>query len=78
LLDALHIQTVDTDSVAPFRRDVFAWLDQYSDHEPDLADAYLAVLSAYHREYKIWTYDSQFRTIWRRPDGSPIPLAVRI
>ena len=23
------------------------------------------------------TYDKEFRTTWRRPDGSAIPLAVR-
>jgi predicted nucleic acid-binding protein len=24
------------------------------------------------------TYDAEFRTIWRRPDGTRIPLAVRV
>jgi hypothetical protein len=25
---------------------------------------------------KLWTYDSEFRVVWRRPDGSRIPMAV--
>jgi hypothetical protein len=25
---------------------------------------------------RVWTFDREFRTIWRRPDGRPIPLAA--
>jgi len=53
------------------------WLDRYADHSPDFADAVLAVLSGERRDISVWSYDSEFRTIWRRPDGSRIPLAVR-
>lgn len=71
-------------SVAPYRSDdesglwaeVFAWLDRYQEHEPDWADGYLAVVSGREKQFRIWTYDREFRTIWRRPDGRPIPLAV--
>jgi len=58
-------------------RDVFGWLLKYADHEPDWADGCLAVLSGRERGSKVWTYDREFKTIWRRPDGSAIPLAVR-
>ena len=56
--------------------DVFEWMAKYSDHQPDWTDACLAVLSGLDRRFRIWTYDLEFRTTWRRPDGSRIPLAV--
>lgn len=52
------------------------WMGKYHDHTPDFADACLAVLSGREPKYKVWTYDREFETIWRRPDGSRIPLAV--
>ena len=52
------------------------WMDRYADHEPDLADAVLVVLSSELEGSRVWTYDREFRTTWRRPDGSAIPLAV--
>jgi predicted nucleic acid-binding protein len=71
-------------TVAPYRADdelrlwleVFAWLDRYEEHEPDWADGYLAVVSGRERRFRVWTYDREFRTTWRRPDGTRIPLAV--
>lgn len=57
--------------------EVFDWLARYAEHEPDWADAYLAVLCGRDRHLKVWTYDSEFWTVWRRPDGSRIPLAVK-
>jgi predicted nucleic acid-binding protein len=59
------------------RNDIFDWLARYAEHRPDWADAHLAVLSGRERRYRVWTYDRAFRTIWRRPNGSRIPLAVR-
>jgi predicted nucleic acid-binding protein len=53
------------------------WMTQYQEHQPDWADGYLAVVSALERGARIWTYDREFRTTWRRPDGTRIPLAVR-
>jgi predicted nucleic acid-binding protein len=55
---------------------VFDWLARYARHEPDWADGYLAVVSGRERRFKVWTYDREFRTVWRRPDGTRIPLAV--
>ena len=57
--------------------EAFDWLARYAAHEPDWADAYLAVLCGRDRRLKVWTYDSEFWTVWRRPDGSRIPLAIR-
>ena len=56
---------------------MFDWLARHADHEPDWADGCLAVLSGLDTTARVWTYDSEFRTIWRRPDGTVIPLAVK-
>ena len=53
----------------------FAWLAKYRDHQPDWADACLTVLSGRERQIRIWTYDREFRTTWRRPNGTVVPLA---
>ena len=53
---------------------VFDWMGRYRDHDPDWADAYLAVVAGAHPGFKLWTYDREFRTTWRRPDGTAIPL----
>ncbi len=76
LLDALDIDLVPTHE-APFVVDTFAWLQKYAAHEPDWADACLAVLSSRNARLKVWTYDAEFRTIWRNADGRPIPMAVK-
>ena len=55
---------------------MFEWLLKYGDHDPDWADGCLAVLSERDSSVKVWTYDREFRTTWRRPNGSAIPLAV--
>lgn len=55
---------------------LFDWIERYADHDPDLADGYLAVLCGADRRLKVWTYDREFYTTWRRPDGTAIPLAV--
>ncbi|MCA1837947.1 MAG: type II toxin-antitoxin system VapC family toxin [Actinobacteria bacterium] len=60
-----------------FWSEVFDWLAKYANHEPDWADAYLAVSSGRDKNLKVWTYDREFRTTWRRPNGSAIPLAVK-
>jgi len=74
----LNVQTVAAEGDAGFRSDVFDWLDKYGDHDPDWADGCLAVLSGRNPARKIWTYDREFRTTWRRPDGTALPLAVRV
>jgi len=76
-IESLGILSVSVDDPASLWKEVFDWLRQYADHEPDWADGYLATLCGRDRKCKVWTYDIEFRTIWRRPDGSPIPMAVR-
>lgn len=76
ILDELRIEGLATHE-ADLWVEVFAWLLKYADHQPDWADGCLAVLSGRDSGLKVWTYDREFRTIWRRPDGRAIPLAVR-
>ncbi len=77
LLDELEIATLPASPDRQFVDDVFRWLARYAEHEPDWADACLAVLSGHDAKASVWTYDGEFRTTWRRPDGSRIPLATK-
>jgi predicted nucleic acid-binding protein len=77
LLRGLEVQPLPLVGDRAFWLEVFDWLETYADHEPDWADACLAVLCGRERALKVWTYDRKFRTVWRRPDGTPIPLAVK-
>ena len=77
LLDGLNVEPLPNTYDHTFWLDVLDWLAKYADHEPDWADACLAVLSGRDRDLKVWTYDREFRTTWRRPNGAVIPLAVR-
>jgi predicted nucleic acid-binding protein len=77
-LEALDVSPASVGDPESLWTDVFNWLNKYADHEPDWADGYLAVLCGRDRKHKVWTYDAEFRTIWRRPDGSAIPMAVRL
>ena len=60
-----------------FWLEVLDWLAKYGDHEPDWADGCLAVLCGRNKALRVWTYDREFRTTWRRPDGTAIPMALR-
>jgi predicted nucleic acid-binding protein len=75
-LDQLHIAALPRTDDHGFWLDVLDWLSKYADHEPDWADGCLAVLSGRDASLKVWTYDREFRTTWRRPDGTAIPMAV--
>jgi predicted nucleic acid-binding protein len=77
ILHDLRIRPVPIPDERTFRLSVFDWLAKYGTHEPDWADACLAVLAGLDKATRIWTYDREFRTTWRRPDGTAIPLAVR-
>jgi predicted nucleic acid-binding protein len=77
LLDDLDIQPLPTAHTAELWLAVLDWLAKYADHEPDWADAWLAVLSGRDKDLTVWTYDREFRITWRRPDGTLIPLAVK-
>jgi predicted nucleic acid-binding protein len=76
LLRDLALQPLPLTHERAFWMEVLDWLAKDADHEPDWADACLAVLSGRDRKLKIWTYDREFQTTWRRPDGTAIPLAV--
>lgn len=78
LLDSLAISSVRGPGDRNFWPDVFKWLTKYAEHEPDWADACIAVLCGYNARLKVWTYDREFHTTWRRPDGTAIPLTDRI
>jgi predicted nucleic acid-binding protein len=78
VLNQLNAQPVSAPHEREFRDEVFDWLAKYADHRPDWADACLAVLSGRDPAARVWTYDSEFRTTWRRPNGTAIPLAVRM
>ena len=75
MLDRLAIALVELPS--PWWDDVFDWLERYAEHDPDLADAQLAVLCSKKSDYRVWTYDKEFQSVWRRLDGSRIPLATK-
>jgi predicted nucleic acid-binding protein len=76
LLRDLRMQPLTGAGARDFWFDVLEWLAKYAAHEPDWADACLAVLSGRDVSLKVWTYDREFRTVWRRPDESAIPLAL--
>jgi len=76
VLADLSIHAYPADDERRLWNDVLEWMRDYQDHEPDWADAYLAVVAGSDRRLRVWTYDREFRTTWRRPDGSAIPLAV--
>jgi predicted nucleic acid-binding protein len=75
LLQRIGVTPIELDP--PWWSDVFASLDRYAEHTPDLADAQLATLSSRLPRSRVWTYDREFVTTWRREDGTPIPLAQR-
>jgi predicted nucleic acid-binding protein len=77
LLSDLNIESFPVTDELSLWLDVLEWLIKYADHEPDWADGCLAVLSGRDRNLKVWTYDREFRTTWRRPNGTTIPLAVK-
>jgi predicted nucleic acid-binding protein len=76
MLTRLSVQAYRDDDEEGLWREVFEWLAVYREHQPDWADGYLAVVSGKDRRFSVWTYDSEFRTTWRRPDGTAIPLAI--
>lgn len=77
LLDQLDATLPPDTNQWTFCVEVFEWLEKYADHEPDWADGCVAVLSGRDRKLKLWTYDREFSTIWRRPNGTPVPLAIK-
>ena len=52
---------------------IFDWLERYARHEPDLCDAML-IAAASHQRSSIWTYDAEFKKLWRSLEGRPLQL----
>ena len=77
LVHDLHIRPVAFPDEARLWTEVFTWLERYAEHEPDWADGYLAVACGREKRFKVWTYDREFQTLWRRPDGTRIPLVTK-
>src|SRR5215471_2022175 len=77
-LERLDVVPAPVDDVQLLWKEIFEWLNKYSLHEPDWADGYLAVLCSRDRKLRVWTYDVEFRSIWRRVDGTQIPLAIQL
>src|SRR5215813_6118750 len=53
----------------------FQWLEDYREHAPDFADAYLIVASSAEAASRVWTFDREFATVWPMPNGRPVRLA---
>jgi predicted nucleic acid-binding protein len=77
VIDEAGMQVYPLEDERRLWAEVFAWLDRYREHEADWTDGCLAVLCGRDKRLKVWTYDGEFATIWRRPDGTKIPLAVK-
>jgi predicted nucleic acid-binding protein len=58
---------------APQWPEIFDWLRAYASHVPDLCDAILVSL-AHQATLPLWTYDNEFRTIWRSPKGKALKV----
>ena len=76
-LKDLRIGDVSWPSPGPHWSPVLEWMARYADHRPDWADACIAVLSGLNPQLRVWTFDREFHTIWKRPDGSRIPVVAR-
>ena len=75
-LTTLRLQAYRSDDDDRLWSAIFDWMRRYGDHNPDWADGYLAVVAGTDPRFKVWTYDRELRTTWRRPDGTAIPLAL--
>ncbi len=53
------------------------WMEKYAEDAPEWADAYIAVLCGLNPQLRVWTFDREFHTIWKRPDGTAIPVVAR-
>ena len=76
LIHALEIEPFQLVEALSLWEEIFSWLFRYNEHNPDWIDAYLAVASGIEKRLKVWTYDQEFWKIWRRSNGTRIPLAV--
>lgn len=52
------------------------WLDQYAEHSPDFADAFLVCWAESDPTLAVWTFDREFSTVWRTLAGKKVRLAI--
>jgi predicted nucleic acid-binding protein len=52
------------------------WMDRYAEHSPDFVDAFLVAWVEVEKPAAIWTFDSEFRDIWRTSGGRRPRLAL--
>ena len=76
VMDEFGISLLAPTDEGLFLHQVFNWLAKYAEHVPDFADAWLVGLCGEDERLKLWTFDKEFRTHWRKADGKAIPLAV--
>lgn len=55
--------------------DALRWMGQYEEHDPDFVDAHLVAWAARDPGLSIWTFDSEFRAVWRTLKGARVRLA---
>lgn len=72
LLEALAVAPLEL--APPWWHETFEWVHRYEEHEPDLADAQLVVSCTRDKGHRVWTYDKEFWTTWRRSDGTQVPV----
>lgn len=72
--DLGHLQLVAT-SEPEHTHAAITWLQKFSDHPPDFADAHLVAWAASDPGLSVWTFDGEFRSTWRTLDGKPVRLA---
>lgn len=72
-----HLDAAVVDVPAKAWDEILDWVERYEEHDPDLADAQLVALSAMNASVRVWSYDKEFASVWRRPDGSRVPSAQR-
>ncbi|MBX7193277.1 MAG: type II toxin-antitoxin system VapC family toxin [Sandaracinaceae bacterium] len=75
LVAAYAIQPLAAEGDLELHARVHRWLARYAEHDPDWADGVLAVAATMLPRARVWTYDREFWTTWRREDGTRIPLA---
>ncbi|MGE0446482.1 MAG: PIN domain-containing protein [Vicinamibacterales bacterium] len=77
LTKGLRVEVLPERKASPLWPAVLEWLQKYDEYQPDWADACIAVLSGLNPQLRVWTFDREFHTTWKRPDGSAIPLVAR-
>lgn len=76
IINALAVRFEPTETLID-QPAIVQWLRRYARHKPDYADAYLVALTLKRPRWRVWSFDHEFATIWRRSDGSAVPMALK-